>query len=251
MEKKEPYLLCSLDEAARSPLFYAAANDQLEVVRYLSELWPESALYSDMHGDTPLHAASSAGSAQCLDHLSALSQQHAENNMGMTAVHMAQNVDCLAILFSAGYDFKVLDYSGRTPLFISCALNRIDCAQYLLDCLENPEACLSLQDSRGDAPLHAAACNGSVDCLLLLLQYGIDPDVKNNKGLTAIDLAVKKKQKQCVKMLAEYTLHFRTSSDFDSMFFIAAVEVCDICIPELVMTLVTDCSNRDISASRI
>ena len=30
-------------------------------------------------------------------------------------------------------------------------------------------------DCRGDTPMHAAACNASEECLLLLLQYGIDP----------------------------------------------------------------------------
>ena len=138
---------------------------------------------------------------------------------------MAQNVSCLSALYESGYDFKSLDYSGRTPLFVACALNRIDCAQFILDCLEAPEHFLILQDNRGDTPLHAAACNGSVECVLLILQFAIDPTIKNNKGLAAIDLAVKKKQQHCVKMLAEYTLHYETSADFDSQFLIAAIEV--------------------------
>ena len=36
--------------------------------------------------------------------------------------------------------------------------------------------------SIGDTPLHAAACNGAVDCLLMLLQYGIDPRYTNTRG---------------------------------------------------------------------
>lgn len=138
---------------------------------------------------------------------------------------MAQNIHCLRVLYEAGYDFRTLDYSGRTPLFVACALNRIDCAQYILDCLETPEQDLIVQDNRGDTPLHAAACNGSVECVLLILQFAIDPTTKNNKGFAAVDLAVKKKQQQCVKMLAEYTLHYKTRADFDSQFLIAAIEV--------------------------
>jgi hypothetical protein len=53
----------------------------------------------------------------------------------------------------------------------------------------------------------------------------MDPGSKNNKGLTAVDLAVKKKHSACMKMLTEYTLHYVTSADFDSMFFLAALEV--------------------------
>ena len=86
MEQEEPYLLCSLDEASRSPLFYASANDRLEVVDYLCKLWPESATYKDIHGDTPLHAAASAGSSRCVRALLSFSEFQSENNMGMTAV---------------------------------------------------------------------------------------------------------------------------------------------------------------------
>ena len=38
------------------------------------------------------------------------------------------------------------------------------------------------KDRRGDTPLHAAACNGAVECLLLLLQHGIDPRTQNLTG---------------------------------------------------------------------
>jgi len=34
-------------------------------------------------------------------------------------------------------------------------------------------------DDRGDSPLHAAACNGSLPCCRLLLEYGVAPDVLN------------------------------------------------------------------------
>ena len=43
--------------------------------------------------------------------------------------------------------------------------------------------------SLGDTPLHAAACNGAVDCLLMLLQYGIDPRSTNTKGDTTTHLS--------------------------------------------------------------
>ena len=80
-------------------------------------------------------------------------------------------------------------------------------------------------DRRGDTPLHAAACNGAVECLLLLLQHGIDPRLKNLTGLKAIDLAVRNRHKKCKDILAEYHLHYCTSGDFDSVLFLAMLEV--------------------------
>ena len=80
-------------------------------------------------------------------------------------------------------------------------------------------------DQRGDTPLHAAACNGAVECLLLLLQHGIDPRTKNLTGLKAIDLAVRNRHQKCKSILAEYHLHYCTSSEFDSVLFLATLEV--------------------------
>lgn len=90
---------------------------------------------------------------------------------------------------------------------------------------ESAEEKLLRKDKRGDTPLHAAACNGAIECLLLLLQYGIDPRTKNLSGLKAIDLAVRNRHQKCKSILAEYHLHYCTSSEFDSVLFLATLEV--------------------------
>jgi ankyrin repeat protein len=147
------------------------------------------------------------------------------NEMGMCPIHMACTAECMELLYIHGADIAALDDQGRSPLFVTCALNRTECAEFLITTLDHIEASLLLKDSRGDTPLHAAACNGSVDCLLLLLQFGIDPRVVNDKGLKAIELAAINKQKKCKQVLAEYHIHYGTSSDFDSVLFLATLEV--------------------------
>ena len=114
-------------------------------------------------------------------------------------------------------------------------MNREGCAEYLIECLDHSdhgaavtvtaEDKLLRKDRRGDTPLHAAACNGAIECLLLLLQHGIDPRLKNLTGLKAIDLAVRNRHKKCKDILAEYHLHYCTSSEFDSVLFLATLEV--------------------------
>jgi hypothetical protein len=91
--------------------------------------------------------------------------------------------------------------------------------------IESAEEKLLRKDKRGDTPLHAAACNGAIECLLLLLQHGIDPRTKNLSGLKAIDLAVRNRHQKCKNILAEYHLHYCTSSEFDSVLFLATLEV--------------------------
>lgn len=142
----------------------------------------------------------------------------------MSPAHLSGSVDCLEVLYKYGANMAAVDENGRSPLFVACAMNRSDVAEYLINCLDETETSLLTKDTRGDTPLHAAACNGSVDTLLLLLQYGIDPLITNDKGLKAIDLAIRNKQRKCQEMLAEYHLHFSTSSEFDSVLFLATLE---------------------------
>ena len=247
----EEALLASIDSAQRSPLFYASAYGQNKVVGYLVHKCPEMIYAVDVHGDTPLHAAASAGSIACLELLlSALAgiapkpagdgsenlsfppvltaqvevNANPRNSMSMTPAHLAKSVDVLEVLFRYGANLELPDANGRSPVFVACAMNREDCAEYIISCLDKEGSSLDERDSRGDTPLHAAACNGAVDCLLLLLQFGVDPRLVNKKGLKAIDLAIRNKQKKCRDMLAEYHLHFCTGSDFDSVLFLATLE---------------------------
>ena len=224
LSKLEQTLLCSFDGSHRSPLFYAAAYGQEEALQVILASHQELVSERDVHGDTPIHAATSAGNADCLELMVSTCNSDAletivsaRNNAQMTPAHLAKNVDCLNILYKYGADMSTSDASGRSPLFVACAMNRVDCAEYLINCLDETDSSIITQDKRGDTPLHAAACNGSVDCLLLLLQYGIDPRTTNHKGLKAIDLAIKNKQQKCREVLAEYHLHYSTSSGAHSL----------------------------------
>ena len=233
LARLEPDLLKSLDSKGRSPLFYAVAYNHVLVADYICQIYPELAVAVDCFGDSPLHAAASAGSEECADLLLSLAapgvtvDANLRNKKGMTPAHMTSSAAVLEFLLAAGADFAVTDDNERSPLFVACAMDRLEAADYLVACLDvvaGPESSLLQRDKRGDTPLHAAACNGSVDCLLLLLQHAIDPRLINDKGLKAIDLAVKNKHLRCRDLLAEYHLHFCTSSSFDSVLFFAALE---------------------------
>ena len=60
--------------------------------------------------------------------------------------------------------------------------------------------------------------------LSLCLSYWPSP-----LGLKAIDLAIRNKQNKCKDLLAEYHLHYCTSSDFDSVLFLKTLEVKTTC----------------------
>jgi ankyrin repeat protein len=223
-------LLTSVDGAGRCPLFYAMAYDNVDVVTYVLDTAPSCAQQTDMHGDTPLHAGCSSGSTASVEVLVSMLEGIGEdvnvaNSMGMSPMHLAQNAEVMSALYAANADLKAVDNSNRSPLFVAAAMNRTTCVEFLLDCLGGDDDAVYMIDTRGDTALHAAACNGASESLLLLLQCGITPLMTNNKGLKAIDLAQKNKQKKCREILAQYHLHFATTSDFDSVLFIATLEV--------------------------
>eukprot|EP01038_Epipyxis_sp_PR26KG_P009749 gene9749-13116_t len=247
LESMDSNLLNSLDSIGRKPLFYAAAYGQEEILRYLIQLYPHQLYDGDKHGDTALHAAASSGHDLCCELiiLAAIkynnnmtdnnsnnnnknnfpdSLTEPQNEIGMTPAHLASTPEVLEILYKYDANLIPMDNTNRSPLFVACALNREACAEFLIGCLDLTETSLLIQDHRGDTPLHAAACNDSMECLILLLQYGIDPRMTNNEGLKAIDLAVRNGHMKCRDALAEYHLHYCTSSEFDSVLFLATLE---------------------------
>jgi len=240
LQKQDKSLLNSFEQTVgRRPLFYAASYGRKECMLYLLELFPDpkDITAADLYGDTALHAAAATGHADCVEILLESLQRSSDpqknskevfadvkNNLGMTPCHLASDAACLEVLYRHNANLTCQDADLRSPLFVACAMNREACAEFIVGCLDQVDASLLAKDRRGDTPLHAAACNGSTECLLLLLQYGIDPRTLNDEGLKAIDLAVQNKFERCKEILSEYHLHFCTSSEFDSVLFLATLK---------------------------
>ena len=216
--------LYSLDAAQRTPLFYACANNQAPCAEYLISQAGHCINLADSNGDTPLHAAVSAGSGGCSKLLIAnQALVDAPNTLGMFPVHLAKTRGCLEDLLHAGANMAAEDKQNRTPLFIASAMDREECVAFLIDVLDSDEE-MHHVDRRGDTPLHAAACNGAEACVLLLLQSGMDPNVRNRKGFRPIELAARRSHHGCEKRLHEYQMHHSTQGYFDSVLFLATLE---------------------------
>ncbi|MCJ8318723.1 MAG: ankyrin repeat domain-containing protein [Colwellia sp.] len=63
---------------------------------------------------------------------------------------------------------------------------------------------LNIPNNNGDTPLMDAAYLGKIEILRYLLESGADFTLKNNSGYTALDLAIKKKNKAEEKLLLSY-----------------------------------------------
>lgn len=230
-----PQLLESL-VSYQPPLFYVLQNGDLNQFEYILSNYPHFITHLNNQSDSIFHLCieyersdilililSALEKSQLKNEIEIIVNQ--ENNLGMTPLHLVTSSVCLEILERCGADVSKRDSKGRSPLFIACALNRFECAEYLVNSLDEKNVDLLIPDNRGDTPLHAAACNGSKECLLVLLQQGIDPSGPNEKGLRAIELAKRNKHKECQMILQEYQLHYFTDSQFDSMLFLATITV--------------------------
>lgn len=192
-----------LDKKHRTPLFYACAANRMACVALLllhRASWRD---LPDKQVDTPVHVCCFFGWHDCLAQLlDAGANPHGRNAKGFKPSHIAKNRDCLALLLSFGDDMLQGDKLGRTPLFVASARDRASCVEFL--CAWNHQTrswMLEQEDQRGDRPIHAAACNGSLAALEVLLKYGADPLMPNGKALTPKDLAAANGHVTCVEIL--------------------------------------------------
>ncbi|GLD94760.1 hypothetical protein PINS_up003384 [Pythium insidiosum] len=91
-----------------------------------------------------------------------------------------------------------LDKKQRTPLFYSCAANRLECCGLLLTRRKN---WLDLPDKQLDTPVHVCCFFGWHECLRELLDAGANPHGRNAKGFKPSHIA---KTKECLELLLSY-----------------------------------------------
>lgn len=71
--------------------------------------------------------------------------------------------------------------------------------------LDHPSININVRDYQGNAPLHCIAYNNNIENLEILLKKpNLDTNRKNNKGLSAIDIASMKGYYTCLDLIMKY-----------------------------------------------
>ena len=99
--------------------------------------------------------------------------------------------------------YRKRDEMNAAALFNAIQKDRLPVVKSLLNGKISSEG-MKMPD--GTTPLMVAALRGNVDIIKLLLQAGCSPQVKNNQGMSAIDIARKKGFAACVDLMTPYTL---------------------------------------------
>ena len=68
-------------------------------------------------------------------------------------------------------------------------MDRVECVEYLAGLRAQFPSIMDFSDHRGDTPLHACVCNGSLRILKLLLGACANPNKENSQGFTPLYLA--------------------------------------------------------------
>lgn len=141
---------------------------------------------SDANGERPLVAAVAAGSAESVR---LLLQRGASTDVkgaiGLTPLGMAAadgRNDLVGILLRGGARSDMAGDNRATPLHEAA---RHDHA-LVVESLLKAEPALARYDREGMHPLALAAARGSHGALQALLAAGVDPDLPDRKGLTAL-----------------------------------------------------------------
>ena len=178
------------DEEGKTPLLQCASTGWRGMVELLldSGADPNKASVS---GYTPIQRAArygKEGEVKLL--LERGADPNSENNYGDITLHMAADSgysDVVELLLNAGADPNKQDYKGCTTLHIAsmCYYYNKDVVKLLLKAGADPNK----TDRRGKTALHYASKSQHIDVVETLLDGGAQTNKKDNDGCTPLDVA--------------------------------------------------------------
>lgn len=141
--------------------------------------------------------------------------EHDEN--GNSIFHDASQLGRLKDLVSLFNEFNIdinrQNNEGSTPLILAVSINSLPCVEFLLSLSPDPN--LKEYDTEGWSALHVAAYSPGRDIGItkaLLSCPGIDITLKNNKGMTPENLAIKHKNHKFLEAFRNITEKFEDAS---------------------------------------
>ncbi|XP_059909991.1 histone-lysine N-methyltransferase EHMT1a isoform X2 [Gadus macrocephalus] len=175
------------DDKLKTPLMCAAENNRVEAVKYL--LSAGSAVCNkDIQGSTCLHLAAKLGHDDVVQLLltKAAKYINCQDIGGWTPITWAiehKHHSLVHLLVTKGADVNIRDKEENVCLHWAALSGCEDVAQNLLDA----RSYLHAANIHGDTPLHIAARQNHLECVMLFLARSGDVTLRNRDGETALD----------------------------------------------------------------
>jgi len=180
---------CAHAQAPEPALFRSIENgDVAEFSRLLGAGASLSA--KNKLGETPLYVAAEKGEIEMARLLIAKgADAKARTPNGESVLHAAAMIESMALmtaLIEAGADKDSANNDGETPLHWAAMTGTFLAVKALADAGAN----LDVQDVRlANTALHAAVSHDDIVMIHYLLSKNVRTDIRNNQGLTALELA--------------------------------------------------------------
>lgn len=140
-----------------------------------------------------------------------------QDSAGRSAIHLAaaHTPEILDLVIGQGGDINARTKTQATPLHIAASLNisklthgdkqnqrDLNLRAYA-HLLGKPDIDLNPEDIKGCTPLHRAVNSGSREKIRLLLEHGADMSIREERGHTAMDMAVLRKDQQMIDLFIQ------------------------------------------------
>lgn len=182
----------------------AAANGQLDTLKYLAEERGADINTRADHRDIPLHRAAKFGHPNVIKYL--VDEQkvdiNARDENGKTLLHMAARYghpNVVTFCLERRLDINASNPHGWTPLQAAASGGNLDVVKLLVARKAN----INVRDDAGNTLLHIAAAYGHLDVVTFCLEQGLDINAKNQAGETPLVCAVKQIKSQKDEKLVE------------------------------------------------
>lgn len=193
-----------LNSTPRDRIFHMAAHISIEAIQFFLDHGVDIDI-KDFYGETALYKLQNCNRENMIFLLQHGANIEIKNRDGDTPLHSAlKSLDSnkVEILLDHGADINVRNNIDNTPLHIAVSGydDRYDynCIKMLLERKAN----VNPKNRYGWTPLHIATMEGYTPVVKLLLKYGADATILDNKQLLAKDHAAKYKYDEIVEILS-------------------------------------------------
>ncbi|OQE42234.1 hypothetical protein PENCOP_c004G00355 [Penicillium coprophilum] len=215
------------DSDGKTPLFLAAMSGHERVVQLLLEGNSDS-LSPDDRGRLPLHAAAKQGSDIVTHLLLKQGSPRPKDNKGHTPLFYATqygHLNLVKLFFDLDLDFNSRDME-LNGLISAAVLNGHErVVQFLLDRGADPNV-IVIDNFFNMTPLMRASILGQTSVIQVLLNWGVELEIKNYAGRTALSLAATSRNRstEVIDLLLENGADINTEdNDGRGVFFHAVL----------------------------